>query len=177
LLFGRGAESQRREIDACEHVSGAVRLFQRTLPRSIRVVSNVPDAGAWIDVDPGQFSQALLNLGLNARDAMPNGGLLVFEVELGTTCEGAGPEWEPAPWMSPGPAVVIRVSDTGIGMDEDIRDRIFEPFFTTKSDGGGSGLGLAIVYTIVREHGGVIRARSRPGRGTTFTILLPRAGS
>jgi signal transduction histidine kinase len=173
LIIGRGAESQRREIDACEHVSGAVRLFQRTLPKSIRVVSNVPDAPAWIDFDPGQLSQALLNLGLNARDAMPNGGLLVFEVEHGTMEEAAGPEWEPAPWMMPGPAIAIRVSDTGIGMDDDIRDRIFEPFFTTKSDGGGSGLGLAIVYTIVREHGGVIRARSRPGRGTTFTMLLP----
>jgi signal transduction histidine kinase len=113
------------------------------------------------------MEQLVLNLALNARDAMPRGGLLTIEtrdVEIAGGTEPSAP---------PGHYVMLAVSDEGVGMDEETRKRIFEPFFTTKPEGAGSGLGLATVHRIVERHGGRIRVDSAPGRGSTFQVYLP----
>jgi PAS domain S-box-containing protein len=123
-----------------------------------------------VRVDPGQFHQAVMNLVVNARDAMPRGGLLTIEVrdvELGESFA------QQQPGMSPGPHVMVAVTDTGTGIDEETLGRIFEPFFTTKPMGHGTGLGLAMVYGFVRQSGGCVLADSQPGHGATFRIYLP----
>ena len=117
--------------------------------------------------DVTQMEQLLLNLALNARDAMPRGGRVIIETRDVEIAGGADP---PAP---PGRYVMVAVRDEGVGMDEETRKRIFEPFFTTKPEGAGSGLGLATVARIVERHGGRIRVDSVPGRGTTFRVYLP----
>ena len=123
-----------------------------------------------IRVDPGQLEQALMNLALNARDAMPKGGTLT----LSTASELLGDE-EAArlPDVEPGPMVRLAIADTGVGMDEQVQARIFEPFFTTKEGSRGTGLGLAMVYGIVKQSGGVIDVESEVGAGTTFTLRFP----
>ena len=121
--------------------------------------------------DPGQIEQVLLNLTLNARDAMPDGGALALEA-----CAASLNEEAAAPaGVQPGEYVVIRVSDTGVGMTAEVQARVFEPFFTTKEPGKGTGLGLSTSYGIIRQNNGNIRADSQPGRGTVFTIWLPVA--
>jgi PAS domain S-box-containing protein len=121
--------------------------------------------------DPGQIEQVLLNLTLNARDAMPEGGALALEASAASLNEEAAA----LAGVAPGEYVVIRVCDTGIGMDAEVQARIFEPFFTTKEPGKGTGLGLSTSYGIIRQNNGNIRADSQPGRGTVFTIWLPVA--
>jgi signal transduction histidine kinase/CheY-like chemotaxis protein len=128
-----------------------------------------PGLGA-VNVDPGQIQQVLLNLVLNARDAMPQGGVIVLGTGEVTRAEGALDSLA----LAPGRYVVLTVSDTGLGMDDLTRAHLFEPFYTTKGFGRGTGLGLATVYGIVRQSGGDIAVVSAPGRGTEFRILLPR---
>ena len=123
-----------------------------------------------MEADPGEFDQVLLNLVLNARDAMPTGGTLELEtrqVVIGSGDEPGHPE------LTPGPYVHLRVTDSGIGMDQDTLDKVFEPFFSTKEEGRGVGLGLAMVHGAVSRAGGYIEASSVPGRGSTFRLLLP----
>ena len=125
----------------------------------------------FVQADPVQMEQVLLNLAFNSRDAMPSGGVLTIEVtRLDLDAKQAA-----SLGFSPGPHARIRVTDTGLGMDEDTRRQIFDPFFTTKATGKGTGLGLATVYGIVRQSGGQIRVESEPGQGTCFTIKLPLA--
>ncbi|MEW6327237.1 MAG: ATP-binding protein [Thermodesulfobacteriota bacterium] len=123
--------------------------------------------------DPSALQQVILNLGLNARDAMPKGGKLVIETGNETT---DGLNNQKYPWTAPGDYVRLIVSDTGCGMDEETQKRIFEPFFTTKEPGKGTGLGMAAAYRLVKQHGGLIDLTTQPGKGTTFTIRLPVEG-
>ncbi|MEY4375130.1 MAG: hypothetical protein RL760_1297, partial [Candidatus Eisenbacteria bacterium] len=145
-------------------------LLRRLLGEGTDLVLDLRSAGAWVKLDTTQFEQVLLNLVVNARDAMPFGGHIRLETRR--MSEGllrlAGPAMGSA-----GPGVCIRVMDTGEGMDDATRERIFEPFFTTKDSGRGTGLGLSTVLAIVQEGGGAISVQSTPGEGTCFTVQLP----
>jgi CheY-like chemotaxis protein len=147
------------------------KLLRRLIGVDIELITlPAPDLGL-VKVDPGQFEQILINLALNARDAMPGGGRLTIETRnalLGADLTRQYPE------VVPGPHVLLAISDTGVGMSEVTRAHIFEPFFTTKELGKGTGLGLATCYGIVRQAGGHIWISSEPERGTTFKIYLPR---
>jgi two-component system, cell cycle sensor histidine kinase and response regulator CckA len=121
--------------------------------------------------DVHQIKQVIINLSLNARDAMPNGGKLTIETADKELSEDEASHRSP---MTPGPYVAIILSDTGFGMDKGTQARLFEPFFTSKASGQGTGLSLATVYAIVKQSGGFIWVESEPGRGTTFEIYFPR---
>ena len=135
-------------------------MLRRTLGEDVELVTELEPDPWSARFDPGQLEQVIVNLALNARDAMPGGG------KLRLSTRNVGGER---------PHVALAVADTGAGMDESTLARIFEPFFTTKEEGKGTGLGLATVYGIVEQSGGTIEVASEPGRGTTFTILLPQA--
>jgi PAS domain S-box-containing protein len=174
LTFGRGQAMASRIIDLNDLLIVLERLLRPMLQSNIRFELQ-PQPGLWpISADPGQLEQVLVNLVLNARDAMPLGGTLTVateNVELGP--EPSRPHQNGAAR----PQVLLLVSDTGVGMSPEILAHVFEPFFTTKAPGAGTGLGLATCYGIVKQHGGTIWCESEPGRGTTFHILLPRASS
>jgi PAS domain S-box-containing protein len=145
------------------------RLFETTIDIRIETMSDL-----WaVRADPGQIEQVLLNLAINARDAMPEGGALTFSTE-NCVVEAEPADLNKQYTMTPGDYVLLRVRDTGVGMDEEIQRKIFEPFFTTKEVGKGTGLGLATAYGIVKQSGGYIKVRSAPGKGTEFLIYLPR---
>lgn len=169
LAFGRQKPLERKAADINDLVRGMESLLHRLLGDDIALCLDLFEARCFAKIDVGGIEQALINLVVNARDAMPTGGLM----EIRTTIRGqAAPGQSPAP--KPGdPSIVIEVSDSGEGMDKTVQDRIFEPFFTTKARGGGTGLGLATVYRIVMENEGGIQVTSKPGAGTTFIVTLP----
>jgi PAS domain S-box-containing protein len=173
LSFARGQEGRRVEIRLAQLVGDVVRIAKDTFPKNIELVTNVdPDTPAIIG-DPTQCHQVLLNLCVNARDAMPDGGTLTISARM-ATFDGHGDVIPDQP--APGGYVVIQVEDTGVGIPPHIIEKIFDPFFTTKESGKGTGLGLSTSQTIVRNHGGVIRASSHPNsRGSRFDVLLPAA--
>jgi CheY-like chemotaxis protein len=147
-------------------------MLGRVIGEDIRLITNLDPALGSIKADPGQLEQVLLNLAVNARDAMPNGGKLVIE----TNNVAVDEEYAAShPLLQPGVYVVLTVSDTGEGISDDIREHIFEPFFTTKVAGKGTGLGLPVVHSVVTHSGGHIEVESKPGKGASFSIYLPRA--
>jgi CheY-like chemotaxis protein len=145
-------------------------MLRRLIGEDIEI-RTVAGAIGRVKVDPGQIEQVLMNLAVNARDAMPNGGRLVIATANAVLDEDAVGR---IGGILPGPCVILSVADTGIGMDGETRLRVFEPFFTTKPQGTGTGLGLSMVYGIVQQHGGTIAVESAPGQGATFRIYLPR---
>ena len=171
LAFSRQQPMEARPVEVNELVLGMARLVRRSLPGSIALSTASREAELMALVDPGQLESALLNLALNARDAMPHGGELRIESTLETLDEAAAAELE----VPPGEYVQISIADNGSGMDGTVLARVFEPFFTTKKFGMGSGLGMAMVYGFVKQSGGAIRIRSRQAVGTQVALLLPCA--
>jgi PAS domain S-box-containing protein len=171
LAFARKQMIEPRVLNLNDLVLRMDKLLRRLIGEDVELLARpAPDLGL-VKVDPGQFEQILINLAVNARDAMPRGGKLTIEtrnVLLGADVTREYPE------VIPGPHVLLAISDTGVGMNELTRAHIFEPFFTTKALGKGTGLGLATCYGIVKQAGGHIWISSEPERGATFKIFLPR---
>ena len=171
LTFSRKQSVSPMHLDLNEAIAGMLGMIRRLIGDNIEVVTVAGKNLAGIYADPGQIQQVLLNLAVNARDAMPDGGMLRFEtanVQMGEGYVGASAAAIPA-----GDYVMLAVQDTGVGMTEDIRSRVFEPFFTTKQAGRGTGLGLSTVYGIVKQAGGHIWVYSEPGMGTAFKVFFP----
>jgi two-component system, cell cycle sensor histidine kinase and response regulator CckA len=162
LAFSRKQVLQPKVLDLNKVITDMQSMLRRLIGEDIVLVASLDPDLARIKADPGQIEQVILNLAVNARDAMPRGGTLIFETR---------PARLPG---STGAHVELSVSDTGEGMDESVQARIFEPFFTTKEQGKGTGLGLSTVYGIVTQSGGDIRVQSATGRGTTFRVYLPQ---
>jgi PAS domain S-box-containing protein len=176
LAFSRKQVLRPTLIDVNSIVARAARLLERVIGEDVRVDVQLATEVGSVRVDPSQLEQVIVNLAVNARDAMPEGGTLTIEtreIELGELDTPLEAEVEP----QPGSYVALVVRDTGTGMDEATRSRIFEPFFTTKEPDRGTGLGLSTVYGVVTQSGGHIEVESEPGRGTVFRVLLPRADS
>lgn len=172
LAFSRHAPAEPTILSPDELLSGMERMTRRLIGENIHLIIRPGLAGARVKVDSGQLDQVLMNLVVNAQDAMPRGGTLEITTERVSIGEA---EVERHPGTRPGQFARIRVRDTGIGIPEEIRARIFDPFFTTKPRGEGTGLGLAVSYGVVRQAGGFIEVESRPGTETTMSIYLPVA--
>ena len=169
LDFSRRSVLERRPLDLLPLLKEEVKLLLRTLPEHVEISLNYEADDYFVQADPTRIEQMIMNLALNARDAMPAGGRLVFILDrLMTDTKRA-----PFPHMSPGSWVRLRVTDTGVGIIPEHLDHVFEPFFTTKQPGKGTGLGLAQVHGIVGQHGGHITVESEIGAGTVFTVYLP----
>ena len=170
LAFSRKQMIQRKVLDLNSVVSGMEKMLRRLIGEDVELVISPGVIGA-IKADPGQLEQIIMNLAVNARDAMPDGGRLLIDT---SDCEFQPKAGQSKLSVNPGPYVVLSVSDTGVGMDEETKARIFEPFFTTKEQGRGTGLGLSTVYGIVEQNGGFVEVFSQPDAGTTFKIFIPR---
>ncbi len=173
LSFTRGDKVNFRPLSLNRLVGETLEIIRRTFDRSIRVETVLEGELPTIEGDAGQIQQVLMNLFVNARDAMPGGG----ELSVATTVAliGAGDLQAPS-WVKPGAFVQVSIRDSGSGMNRDVQARIFDPFFTTKAKGQGSGLGLSVVYGIVKGHEGFVTVDSHPGRGTVFHVFLPVSG-
>jgi signal transduction histidine kinase len=171
LAFSRKQMLQPRTIDLNSVVSDTAEMLRQLIGEHIDLVTKLAAARGVVRIDPGQMQQVIMNLAVNSRDAMPRGGTLTIETGNVTADQSFA---EKQPGLKPGEYVLLRVTDTGTGMDKAEMARIFEPFFTTKGPGKGTGLGLAVVFGIVKQSGGCIYASSTVGRGSTFDIFLPR---
>lgn len=173
LTFSRQQVFEPRVIDLSEVLRSMTNMLRRILGEDVELVSVAPDAGAKVKVDPTHIEQVILNLAVNARDAMPAGGKLTIEIANVVLDENYALSHLAA---KSGAHVMMAVTDSGGGMNRETQARIFEPFFTTKERGKGTGLGLSTVLGIVEQSGGNIWVYSEPGKGTSFKIYLPRAG-
>ena len=172
LTFSRRHIEETKVLDLNHLLTNLNKMLRRALGEHIELLNKLPEGLGKVKADPGQIEQVIVNLAVNARDAMPNGGKLVLEtanVELDQ--EYARTHFR----VTPGRHVMFSVKDTGKGMPPEVKERIFEPFFTTKEEGKGTGLGLFMVYGIVQKYGGHITVDSEPGMGTAFKIYLPEA--
>jgi PAS domain S-box-containing protein len=170
LYFAKGVECEQTDLQPSQFIGEFETMARETFPKSIRIRTHVPAETWLVKADSTQMHQVLLNLCVNARDAMPNGGTISISAEN----VHIDPCYAASVWgLKPGPYVVIKVSDTGTGIPSEVIDKIFEPFFTTKDVGKGTGLGLSTVFGILKNHGGTITVRSEQGSGTTFHAYLP----
>jgi two-component system cell cycle sensor histidine kinase/response regulator CckA len=172
LTFARGTDGNRLLLQPIYLLEEVTKIAQRTFPKSIAIRANYTDDVRTIEADPTQLHQVLLNLCVNARDAMPDGGTLTLSAANFNVDNHYA---SMTPGAKPGPHVLLEVTDTGIGIPREIIDKIFDPFFTTKGVGKGTGLGLSTVLGIVKSHGGFLNASSEPGR-SSFKIFLPAIG-
>ena len=169
LAFSRRQVLQPRQLDLNAVIGGMERMLQRLIGDDVRVMTSLDGALLPVEADPGSIEQVILNLVVNARDAMPNGGTLTIETH------NARLDRPDANWaIQPGPYAMLSIRDTGHGMDAATQARVFEPFFTTKGQGEGTGLGLAMVYGIIKQSRGHVWVTSKQDQGTTFTIYLPQ---
>lgn len=171
LTFSRRAPAEKRVVALTDCCRDASRLVTRLFPADVALEWNLPRESFQIRADSTQIQQVIMNLLVNARDAVPGGGTV--RVDL-TACDTRTEEVAPPPHVPAGRYLRLDVADTGDGISAEVAERIFEPFFTTKRTGQGTGLGLAIVHGIVEDHGGWIAVESQPRAGTTFSVFLPR---
>jgi signal transduction histidine kinase len=168
LSFARRGKQQTVSFDLHDTIQDVVHLLRHSIDRQVEIEVDPQASPSAISGDPGEIHSALLNLGLNARDAMPHIGNLTFTTRL-VELQGAHESWQ----LAPGSYIEIAVTDTGTGMDAETQSHIFEPFFTTKGEGKGTGLGLAAVYGCVKSHDGDILVQSEVGQGSVFRLMLP----
>ncbi|NUQ01458.1 MAG: response regulator [Armatimonadetes bacterium] len=169
LAFGRRQILHVEIIELNAEIEALTKMIERLIGEDVSLTLRLGEQPLRIKADAGQLEQVLLNLAINARDAMPRGGHLVIETERIELSEGHAARRE----VAAGPYALIAVSDTGVGMSRDTLDRIFEPFYTTKEPGRGTGLGLSTVYGVVKQHGGHVSVYSEVGHGSVFRIYLP----
>lgn len=172
LTFSRQEILEHRPIDVNLHIENVVKLLENTISKLISIRLELGESLPPVLSDPAQLEHVIMNLSVNARDAMPNGGQILIQSDQANVDQQF---CEEQPAARPGDYIRITVSDQGEGIDRDILPRIFEPFFTTREFGKGTGLGLAMAYGIVKSHKGFIHVSSTPGRGTSFSVYLPVA--
>ena len=171
LAFSRQQPLNAQTLNLNEVIGDMEKMLTRLIGERINLVTRLSPAPAWIKIDPGQIQQVIMNLVINARDAMPQGGQLTLETDL---ADLAGSDLFQSLGLAPGPYVLLTITDTGIGMDVETQMHIFEPFFTTKDIGRGTGLGLSTTYAIIQQNRGYISVESQLGHGSTFKVYLPQ---
>ncbi|MFC1641135.1 PAS domain S-box protein [Myxococcota bacterium] len=171
LGFARRGKLTHELVDLHQVIADVIAILRHTIDKRVRIQTNMEASTASVMGDPSQLRQVILNLAVNANDAMPGGGTLAFR----TSVAALGESGESVLELAPGSYLVVSLADTGTGIPNDLRARIFEPFFTTKGPGAGTGMGLAVVYGIVQNHGGAIKLQTEPTLGSVFAVYLPLA--